>query len=186
MEKLTLTFYLSIIGAITGISGLLLNFFDYWKTRPRLKAEIIHEKTFFFDKSDEIKPNLSKSYRTNRAAVISIEIQNASVHPVTLSKITVSQNSETFSIRNAFSSNMKYNIIQKGDTITSYSEIIFDDPITIPIRLEAYDSTSGTLRLAFLENAVLDSNNNIPVVVSLFTPRKTFKIEVSLSKTHLK
>ena len=186
MENLTLTFYLSIIGAITGISGLLLNFFDYWKTRPRLKAEIIHKKTFFFDKSDEIKPDFSESYRTNRVAVISLEIQNASVHPVTLSKISVSQNSKIYSIGNAFSSSMKYNIIRKNDTITSYTEIIFDDPITTPIRLEAYDSTSGTLRIAFLDDAVLDSNNNIPVVVSLFTPRKTFKIRVSLSKTHLK
>ena len=81
-----ITLIIAIIGALTGIIGLIIQFIEYKKSQVRLKIKFIDEKSFY--------TTGSTSYKCKYFGVISLKISNCSSLPITLDEVKINSSTD--------------------------------------------------------------------------------------------
>ena len=175
---MNLTLIIAIIGCVTGLSSLLIQFISYFSTVARIevvKDDASH--SYFFDAIDF---NVN-SYRTRYSGVISLVISNKSSFPITINNIYIKNKKLKYPLKhdNEFKFTPK-SIKLSTDTHTSYTYYTPSQIITLPLRLEAYDTVYASARFPFLDSLVDFDSLHTPIEfkLSVNTPRKTFTQKV--------
>lgn len=180
MNNLT-TQILAIIGAVTGISSLLVQFFTYRLYRPRLKIEIDKSESFFFEVSDNPSPKILDSFEKSiiiSGAFITLNISNISIYPVTITGIDVYQK-EKYTPTMDFARN-ELIFDYHGSKLTCF----FKETMKKHFRLNLYDTKSGLLKIPLFREI---TEEELAFTIIVKTPEKSFVKEIivrRLSKTY--
>lgn len=163
------TLVIAVIGCVTGIAGLLLQWRSHILTAARLKVEVDTYANSYYLKDDRLEiPN----YRTNCCAVVSLKISNTSAYPVTIDSVFVPGKGGAYRHNNMF--RMPAPPIPFGDK-GGYTEYRPSDPLSIPIRLEPFDTVFASVRLPFFGSLVPEGHKGpVDVKICLSTPRKLY------------
>jgi hypothetical protein len=171
LDKLKLTTVLSIIGALTGTSGLAISFRDFWLSSPKLKIELdIQNSSYFFN----VKDLGDTGFVTNRSAIVSVKISNASSFPITIDRIFVKKK-KYFSFHSIRFSTTPREINVSPGRYTAYN---VSKPLDLPLRIEPFDVIYGSVRLPFAEKLITE--NKMKCNITFSTSRKLKRLKVSL------
>ena len=170
-----LTIILSIIGCITGICSLFIVFYQFILTTPRIKLELNDRfRSYFFDtKSFNIT-----SYETDYSASINIKISNLSSYPLTIGHIYVKHKKLISYHNNDFKFQPKQ--IKTGEN--SYTYYNPDKILTLPLRLDSFDTITGSIRIPFADKFIDKNNKKFIAKLVLYTPRKNYTLKVKISE----
>lgn len=180
-----ITLAIALLGSITGVSGLILNFLGYWSTRAKLKITISRGYTpFFLIRKDEADFG---NYRTDSIAMIPVRIINKSEKPVTIVEVRIqklfNKKRKTFS-SNDFKLNHNLITFSTGDrTSTSYRTL---KQINLPIRIEPFDIIEGSFRFPFFDDFKGNGEVSDKFVLHIQTTRQTFHLKMSLNELNHK
>lgn len=153
-----ITLIIAIVGAITGIVSLLIQFNEYRKSNVKLIVEIDDRKSFY--------TTGSKNYKCEFFGVISLKISNCSSLPITIDEVSISCESKTLRYFNK-----KIEVDKKHNySENSYSEIKLYEQRELPLRIECYD----TLFLSFIF-PFWDDIGSKKFCFNIKTPRKNYK-----------
>lgn len=169
------TLLIAVIGCVTGLSSLLIQFFSFLSTVPRLKIAIDESSHSYFFKAKDFKV---ESYRTDFCAVVSLFISNKSSYPVTIDGIYIKCNKHRFKHINEFKFHPQ-SIPVREKTWTEYRP---SNPLTLPVRIEAFDTIFASARFPFFDVLVDANDLTKPTEFELMisTPRKVFRHRVKL------
>lgn len=176
---------IAIIGALTGISSLSIQFFDFWKTRPNIDIELSDNIPSFYIWSKKFQISADPSYEHSKINVLlNLNIRNLSVNPITIERIDIISRikpKSKFLIRNDLYKNIWRYYINTDKK--SYYVYNFKEPLTTPKRLDGYDTLQGNLKIPFFseENML---NGVIPLTINLVTTKKTIRKDVDLNVFH--
>lgn len=171
---------IAIIGAVTGISGLLLQFFDYWKSRPNIEFDLDKDKRNFYFLND------GKTFRTNNnlkkseiIAAIPILIRNKSVQPITIEKIEVIHPLANFPM--PLEPRIMDNVLTyKLDHLKSV-QISLGNTIELPHRIDGYDSLYGNIKPSWFNKDYLE-DDKLKLTLRLITSKNVIEKKVSLAE----
>lgn len=153
-----ITLIIAIIGALTGIIGLIIQFIEYKKSQVRLKIKFIDEKSFY--------TTGSTSYKCKYFGVISLKISNCSSLPITLDEVKI--NSSKHCIK-YFNKNIQVDKSHKYSN-NSFTEITLYDNAKLPLRIDCYDSIYLSFIFPFWDKIESNQFN-----FNIITPRKNYK-----------
>lgn len=176
---------IAIIGAITGISSLSIQFFDFWKTRPKIDIEISDDLPSFYVLSKDFRISANPIYDNSEINVfLNLNIRNLSVNPITIERIDilsrVKPKSKFYIANDLYKNIWKY----KPDiNKNSYYTFDFKKPLITPKRLNGYDTFQGNLKIPFFNKKYMN-NNSIPLTINVITTKKTIHKDVDLSVFH--
>lgn len=170
------TLILSIIGSITGILSLIIQYLTHVKSSANLKF-IIEDNSYFFNTDDF---NV-KEYKNMYAIVISTRILNTSSEPITIYKVKI-HNPYILPLEHENDFNFtpkKINI----NSIYQSAKIVPFDNATLPLRIDAFDSKLVSFRFLIDKSKFKKQYNySLGVNLSLYTPRKNYFETVILEK----
>ena len=179
MENSIFQFTIALIGCITGISGLILHFYRYLLTRPRLKVSLDPFNASYVFKASDFKV---KGFKTNICSAVSIKITNQSSYPVTIDRIEAKfRNKTTFHFTDFTFKAMEF---RSGSVYTLYNP---SERLQLPSRLDSFDVISGSARFPFcdfLENVDFQQHNPIKMKIIIHTPRGRVRLQVRLYEYH--
>lgn len=174
MNKSGLSLILSIIGAFTGISGLVLHFYKHYSESVKIKVECSEDRSYFFNKLKEYN-----SYRTNNQAITYIHIVNKSALPLTLYKVDAFCNHQKIPIKTYEGSKIELSVNENN--MNTVKRLLIKEQLKLPLRLEPYDAYNCYIFFPFF----VDSSKNSEIIkLTLKTSRKNIKCKVLLSKTY--
>lgn len=174
------TLIIAIIGAITGTSGLLIKLSEYLREQPKIKIEAIENKEFYFNESDEVKPELSTVFdNQTRFGIINLLVKNRSSFPVTIHKIEAYQRQNILKKKHYAIDKSSENFVQynQGNTYFTFS---FFENFPDDFRLDTFDSKKGRIEIYWLDNVTV-KNDRIKLTVKFYTSRRNFKKQISLT-----
>lgn len=147
INGITVNDIISIIGCITGISGLIISIINALSRKKKLKIT-------FFDKDECIyfdKLNNHSQCVTNKQAIALLQIQNKSSQPITIHTIRFTLNKEK-SMPHRFYPFGDITLPETEDTFEKTSRTVINingHPLETPIKLNAYESIKGYMFLPF-------------------------------------
>lgn len=173
-----ITLLIATIGCITGLSSLLIQFFSFLSTVPRLKIAIDESSHSYFFRAEDFKV---ERYRTKFCAVVSLIISNKSSYPVTIDGIYIKSNKlKGCRIKHINEFSFQPKSIPLGEK--TWTEYCPSKSIVLPFRIDAFDTIFVSARFPFFDKLVdtedLSKPAEFDIVVS--TPRKTFRHKVKL------
>lgn len=174
MYNLDFSLLLSLIGCITGIASLLINFYKALTERTKLKIEFDNNKCLFFQKLTNYS-----SYKTNYQGFVYIRLINKSSFPITIYDIkTLLFNKEIFFHK--YKGN-EIELILKRKSATNYTAKPYDmtNQVTLPIKLEPFSVFQGYMFFDFLPDSF---NKSVDFKFTIKSSRKTLKKSCSVHK----
>lgn len=177
MLILELSLILSIIGCVTGVASLLINFYKILIERSKLDVKFHDELRQYFDKLE----NLS-SFDTKFQGFVYITFVNKSSLPITIYGIDTFCNNKQFFHRKYDEKNIElvtdfysnnYFTETKRNTYEMSSQVV------LPLKLEPFSAFSGFMFFQVLPD-VIEETQNIDFTIK--TTRKTLKRSCSINK----
>lgn len=163
---------LSIIGCITGISSLLINFYRVLIERTKLYVEFELSHCLYFDKLDNYS-----DYNTEFQGFIYIRLINRSSNPITIYKIqTYYENKEIFHHKYKES---KIILKQKAPKRTNEFTYDMNKQAILPLKIGGFDVFQGYIFYDFLKN-FHHENKQLDIVIK--STRKTIKKSCLINK----
>lgn len=147
-----MTMFLAIIGALTGVSGLAIQFYTFLSSRPKISIEQVRnthdsiwivpdDETFVI--SDRYKISSSIDYS---AVLLQITINNLTPQPVTLLHPTITVNDKEITWRENLELTLEEpDVTTEGGLITNRYVFPRFKQLTFPHRLEGYGSVTGSI-----------------------------------------
>ena len=83
-----ITLIIAIVGAITGILAIILQYIEYRKSKVKLKVNLVENKSFYSTGNTSGDTN----YKCKYFGVISIKISNCSALPITIDEAEIKYN----------------------------------------------------------------------------------------------
>lgn len=168
-----LSIILSIIGCITGVTGLLLHFYKFLSERAKIIINFKKSELLFFDKLDSYE-----SYNTTSHCLIYMTTINKSSLPVTIYSIEASCNGKSLYFDKYCSDKLRLLHSINKDGTTSVC-IDLANQYHLPLKLEPYSVYQGHLFIAFF----IDSSNKTETIdLIIKTSRKIIKKKCIVSK----
>lgn len=162
---------LAAYGALVSTICAIIQYTNYRNNKPGLIIKQDHASYSYFFKPEEFGMS---GYQTKYAAVISLKISNSSALPITLDEIYVKHENIKRVNHYAFGLNLKN--IKVGNTFYEYAP---SPKLKLPQRIQAYDTVYGSVRIPFVDNAVINNEiNDLTIVIE--TPRQDYSYTVSL------
>lgn len=160
-----ITLIIAIIGAITGVLALIIQYIDYKKAKVRLKVRLLENKSFYSTGDD--------SYKCKYFGVISIKISNCSSLPITVDEAEIKYNEiKRFYFNKKKSVNTRHSYVNN-----SFTEVSLYEQPHLPIRIDCYDTVFLSFVFPFFDEFINKKFNFI-----LKTPRKDYKYEFELNE----
>lgn len=160
-----ITLIIAIIGAITGILALIIQYIDYKKTNVKLKVKLENKKSFY--------TTGDKIYKCKYFCVVSIKISNCSALPITIDEAEIKyKNKHT----HYFNEKKKINKKHIYDD-NSYTELNLYEQPQLPLRIDCYDTVFLSFIFPFFDEYV---NNEFEFFLK--TPRKDYKWKIKLNE----
>lgn len=166
---INVTLIIAIIGAITGILGLIIQFIEYKKSNVRLKMIIDEKKSFYV-------PNIDKYYQCDYSGVVTMKISNCSSLPITIDEAMITCDNRILMYLNC---EKKIKNEYKLDEDKSIIIKVYKQPI-LPLRIECYD----TIFLSFIF-PFFDEIKEKKFEFILKTPRKDYKKNIIIKDFNL-
>lgn len=175
-----ITLAIALVGAFTGISGLLINLSNYLKSRARLNIQLSDDFNSFFVRVEKDDDTLR--YQTEAFSIVNLEIINTSNNPVTITQILIKdkrlkfplKHNSDFKIPNPFLS------FETGEkTSVSYR---VNNVLETPIRLDSFDFVQGSIRFPFFSTLAPDDQSDSKFTVIVCTSRRTHRLKVQISE----
>lgn len=165
-----LTQIVAIIGCVTGVAGLLMNFYKVLAERPKLAIEIVNPHINGF-----IPPLIG--YQSNHAAVIILRFTNIGVIPLSIKQVLVTNKNKIFRF---FHDAPHPHLEFKTDENTS---VYYSFPVNakLPVLLEVGAVYSATFVFPFSDELyeAMKGRNYLQVKVSITT--STFKKVIAVN-----
>ncbi len=180
LPKLSPTDITAIIGAVTGSIGLIMQLIKYLNERPKIKIYPTLDKIRF----NIWAKNNSESYIMESGdklgnehyylILLQVTIDNKSSVPVTISN-PIPKNKKIIWKKTA-SFHLEQHV-HKNQFFIRRSKVPVDDLMKFPMRIEPYDSVTGSILFCSFDQ-------HVPKKFKLFlhTPRKTFHKKINLSE----
>lgn len=144
MDKLSSTDIIAIIGCITGVSGLLITFFQFFNERQRLKIVCENDASVYFDKFQTFS-----HYGCDKQGIARFILINKSRLPITIYKIDVHTNKTRVPIDDKFPTHPQ--IVINADELGLNQYVIdVSSQLKGPIKLQPFESVYGYFFLSFL------------------------------------
>lgn len=163
-----ITLIIAIVGAITGILAIILQYIEYRKSKVKLKVNLVENKSFYSTGNTSGDTN----YKCKYFGVISIKISNCSALPITIDEAEIKYNEI---LRPYFSKEKAVNKTHKYDK-QSYTEVVLFEQAKLPYRIDCYDTTFLSFIFPFFDEFI---NNKFEFILK--TPRKQYKYKFKLS-----
>jgi len=160
-----ITLIIAIIGAITGILALILQYVDYKKSKVKLKINLNDKKSFYTTGDN--------TYKCKYFGVISVKISNCSSLPITIDETEIRYDKI---IRQYFNREIKVNKKHVYDD-KSYTEVTLFNQSKLPLRIECYDTIFLSFIFPFFDEFI---NNKFEFILK--TPRKEYKCKFKIKK----
>lgn len=152
------TFWVALIGCITGCLGLIVSLFNLYRQRFRFKVEQINPACLYF------KRIISKFDTTNQA-IVNFTIINKSTYPLTVHRISALYKKQTFNYIFSPITSMPFTEVTfttKSEPIEQtedktvlgnlYEVIDLKYQIDFPIRLDVFDAIECTYFVKWLHS----------------------------------
>lgn len=160
MEATTLI--IAIIGAITGILSLVIQFVEYSKSNVNIIMKIDERRTFY----NEIENKNQTVYRCKNMGVISLKISNCSSLPITIDEAKIIHNDNNILYLN---SKKTINCGKVMDDKRILSINLYEQA-NLPLRIECYDTVYLSFIFPFIDNIIESESEFV-----LITPRRNYK-----------
>lgn len=164
-----ITLIIAIIGAITGVLALILQYIEYRKSKVKLKVDLVDNKSFYSTGNT----SEGTKYNCKYFGVISIKISNCSALPITIDESEIKYKKI---LRSYFSKEIKVNKKHVYDN-QSYTEVALFEQAKLPYRIDCYDTTFLSFIFPFFDEFVSTKFEFI-----LKTPRKQYKYKFKLNE----
>lgn len=138
---------LGIIGSITGVFSLLLQFLDFKSLVPKLRVTINKERSFFYTDEDQII--VDNNYLTKHFAAIAVQIENISSTPITISSVYLKENKKSF-IKYPHANDFKLKDPEVQINDISRFILTLPNSLKLPFRIDRYDSIYLLLKFPFI------------------------------------
>lgn len=159
------TLIIAIIGAITGVLALIIQYVDYKKSKVKLKV-LLEDRKSFYNTGDT-------TYKCKYFGVISVKISNCSSLPITIDEAEIKFNE----VKRLYF-NDKKNINKKHIYDNkSFTEIRLYEQPQLPLRIDCYDTVFLSFIFPFFDEFVNKDFNFI-----LRTPRRDYKHKFKLNE----
>lgn len=156
MEIITLV--IAIIGAITGIASLIIQYVDYKKSKVKLRVNLDERKSFY-NTGDKL-------YKCDFFGVLSLKISNCSSLPITIDEAEIKHNG----IKRIYINEKKQiNNSHKYDD-NRFTEISLYEQPQLPLRIDCYDTVFLSFVFPFFDEFI---DKEFEFVIK--TPRKDYK-----------
>lgn len=172
---------IAIIGCVTGLSGFLIQFYNWSLMRPKITMAIDKSHNSYFFNAYDFGVS---GFQTEISAAVSLRITNASSYPVTIHGAYLKKDSKIMKHNQKFvftphSFNISNNSPDDIEVFTRYEP---SSALQIPVRIDSFDTIYFSLRIPFAEDLLEPdpTNKKVNVIVVLQTPRKDVKMKVSL------
>ena len=177
------TFWIAVFGAVTGALGLLLNFLSYRRTASHLKVQLLEGANSFYRvrRGKDPYPFL-EGYDTEAFAIIGIELINKSDKPISIRSIRGIAKGAQFPLRHDPNLGVNHELLTLPIEDDRNVEYRIREAFSYPIRLEAYETTVGSIRFPFLNGIYNDKLEEIPITVVFDTSRRTYRLQVRLTE----
>lgn len=179
MDELTIDFLSLIvasIGCITGIISLVIvlinNIFQIGKQRFKISER---RKSYYFKAADTTTKGC---YGINICAVVSIKATNQSSYPITIDNAYLQKQK----IKAEHFNDFEFDYIEVQDTPTS---TVFSDTEVIaelPLKLDPFETKYFAFAFPFFDDFATKYGDNIKAKLIMITPRKEYKVDVSISE----
>lgn len=172
---------IALIGAITGISSLLIQFFEYWKSRPKVKLEEDASKPGFYFFNNQNTFETDNDYRKSELIiVIPLIISNNSTQSITIEKLEVKH--QGGNIRLPITDDVMKNNPKYHADHDTYFEIPLGESFHLPYRMGGYDSLSGNIKTSWLTKEHLDTSGILAMEIKLHIPGEIIIKEIFLNE----
>ena len=160
-----LTLTIAIIGAITGVLALMLQYIEYKKSKVKLEVNLNDRKSFYTTGDNR--------YKCKYFGVISIKISNCSSLPITIDEAEIKYNKISHEY---FNNEIKVDK-EHNNNDRSYTEIqLFNQP-KLPFRIDCYDTAFLSFIFPFFDEI---TNNKFEFILK--TPRKEYKSKFKINE----
>ncbi|EHT2912756.1 hypothetical protein KXK16_002753, partial [Listeria monocytogenes] len=160
---------IAIIGAITGISSLLLQFFSYLYLKASLKIEYDDWTSSFYFNTKSFDGTISVNDKENNSAAISVRLVNRSSEPITIYKVSFKSRSNFDIHRDFFKFTPAKIHMDSGRTTSLNIANQFDLPITI----DPYSVINGSINCLYADQFI--KNKKFVAKLIFQTSRKSFR-----------
>lgn len=180
MAKLSLEQILSLSGFIISVISLAIHYFNLRYLLPKMKFTI-QTNSYYFKGKDFKVTNFESEY----FAVISLKISNLSKLPITIDDAYLNYyilngghyNDIEFEVPEVY--NPKYISIFKTPNENISYTISPYTPTTLPLRIEPFDTILCSFKMSFDSHINRKSHK-----LFISTPRKTYKVDLTLKEYH--
>lgn len=166
------------IGCITGTLSIILiirqNKFSQGKLLVELAEPIGAANSFYFDPKREIT---DCHYRSSCAVAISLKVTNQSAYPVSLDDFVLKNDR----ILCHHDPEFKFHPFEYRLKNLAYWSIAFAPSVTLPVRLEPFETRIIGLRFPFAGKGPLP-NPPLAATIEIKTSRKPMKLDVKLQE----
>lgn len=161
-----ITLIIAIIGAVTGIVALIIQFVEYKKSSVKLVIEIDEHISYYLK-------NTNETYKCEYIGVISAKISNCSSLPITIDEVIIVL--DNYKVKHEPKMTKTTLEVKKGEN--TYTYLTINDKPKIPLRIECYDTVFVSFAFPFFDKFL-----NEKFELQLLTPRKTYKKKIELEE----
>jgi hypothetical protein len=168
-----LTKIIALIGCITGICSLVLNFYKILSEKPKIKFE--EYKLYlngFCDNDNEL-------YTSSKILIINLRISNVSLVPASLKSALIKYND--LILRPDFRYKIKQISVKHNKTVDYYS---IDKQLTFPLIIEPMEIINCSLVFPLadklFQSYIKNNYKPIEIVLTLFTQNKSLKFKTKV------
>lgn len=133
----------ALLGCITGFISLAISLRSVWLERFSLKISFYEYENMFFNKLPD------SNCKTNLQGIIRVRFVNKSSTPITIYSIKLEVAQQSVTHRTFDGSFITLTTYCYEDGASEYIEVPMNKQITLPIRLESYDSVEGYIFIPF-------------------------------------
>ena len=173
MDSNSFTKIIALIGCVTGICSLVLNFYKILSEKPKIKLEDYKFYLNGFCNNDE------EIYKSNKILVINLRISNISLAPASLKSALIKHNGLIFR------PDFRYKIDKvsiKRDKIMHYYSI--DKQLIFPLIIEPMEIINCSLVFPYadklFETYVKNNYKPMKITLNLLTPSKKLKFKTKI------
>lgn len=172
------TSLVAIYAAIVATAGAAIQYLTYRRTKANLLIKLDPKHHSFFFDIRELK--ISSKYLPCKAAIISFKISNTSSLPITIDDAYAYTKKGENHYHTAFKI-LPYQELSFTDSNGSSATICYepDKVLELPLRIDAYDTAYGSLRIPFIDDIIVD-NKISNLVIEFESPRDLYTYKVDL------
>lgn len=168
-----LSLVLSIIGCITGVASLLINFYKVLIERTKLSVEFDQNQCLYFDKLESYS-----DYNTKFQSFIYIRLINKSSNPITIYNIQTHCNDKEI-FHHSYNGSTIELVFFKNPNRTTIKPYNMDKQIKLPLKIDGFSVFQGYIFYDFLPDL---HNENQEFNLTIKTSRKIIKKSCLVNK----